>query len=79
VQAAEWDSVQLQVNNVVALRVNQSNYARFQKWNPIVVEINAKIDEVVNQRMIPVAEKNNLPKRFVDSVSWDLTEICVQI
>jgi hypothetical protein len=76
--AGEWESVQLQVNNQLATRVNRTDYPRFQNWNPTVANINAKLESLVNERVAPVALRNNLPMRFQQAVAWDLMEICLE-
>jgi hypothetical protein len=76
---ANWESVQLQVNNVTAINVNRLNYSRFQSWNSTVAEMHQRITPLIGHHVLPVAAKHKLPQRFQESVLSDLMEICIQV
>jgi len=77
-EAPQWESVQLQVNNQLAFCVNRANYSRFAAWNPTVAAINAELAPLLQKHVAPVRANYQLSKRFEDSVSWDLMEICIE-
>src|SRR5688572_11239599 len=37
-QRIEWQSVQLQVNNLLAMRVSQADYSRLQAWRSTLLD-----------------------------------------
>ena len=75
---AEWESVQRQVNNLLFTRVNEIDYERYKSWNPTVAEINARLEPMLKQHVAPVAMKHRLGQRFLNSVAWDVMEICIE-
>ena len=75
----EWRSVQIQVNNLLAIKVSEADYDRFRLFNDVVTEIEEFIFPLVQQIAEPILKEQNLPKRFIESVILDVSEICLEV
>lgn len=74
----EWESVQFQVRNLLAYRVNRANYDRFTQWNALVQTINEHVDQIVAEHARPIAQQHKLKKNFENGVAWDLMMACIE-
>lgn len=74
----QWASVQLQVNNVLGICVNRTDYERYLQWNRLVNEIDETLNRIIEAQILPISRRFQLPKLFRDSVHWDLMEICLE-
>ena len=74
-----WESLQLQVGNHLAYKVNTTAYERFLEWNDSTIEINKRIDAIIEEPVRRYSEKRRLPARFKNCVAWDLTLSCQEL
>ena len=78
-KSIEWHSVQLQVNNLLAMSVSLADYSRLEAWrHHILASIHDALVPIVDRHVLPLMELHRLPKAFRDSVEWDLGEICLE-
>lgn len=77
-ETTKWESVELQVGNCLAYRVNRANYDRFLQWNPITMKLNERIDEVLTSVLKELTERCGLGKRFSECVGADITLSCLE-
>jgi hypothetical protein len=79
-QTSEWESVHLQVNNLLAMRVSLADYSRLEAWRgPVIAAIKRDLAVVIERDVLPVTESYRLSRAFQNSVEWDLIEICLEV
>lgn len=74
----EWEDLCLEAANQFCERLVERSPARFSKWNDVVRDIKPTVLDFVKLKTRRVITENDLPKVFIDSVNWDILNLCME-
>ncbi len=71
-KSIEWEGAQMEARNLLSRQLAVEHSAQFQRWNDRVMEIRPVIAMLVADKVRNVVREYAFPKRFEDSVRWDI-------
>ena len=74
----EWESLCQEAVNQYRTRLLERDKQRFRDWNVLVREIKKSTVPLVLSKTKNVVDTNQLPKRFIDTVQWDILHLCME-
>lgn len=74
----KWENLCIETANNIALKVLKKDRERYKAWNKVAELIHPYADEIINKKVIPVKEENNLADVFVTRVSWDIIHLLIE-
>jgi len=76
--SVEWEDLLLEASNRYCEKLAEASQERFNHWNDIMREAKGHTEPLVERKIREVAEKNNLPKVFEDTVKWDIVHLAME-
>jgi hypothetical protein len=73
-----WSDLRLEAANQYRERLLEKSVERFSKWNELVSGIRPAAEDLVREKTQQMVTANNLPRLFVDKVSWDIVHLCME-
>jgi len=73
-----WESLCQEAVNQYRTRLLERDKLRFRDWNLLVREIKGNTVPLVLNKTKKVVDANQLPKGFIDTVQWDILNLCME-
>src|SRR5689334_16546012 len=73
-----WESLCLEARNRYTELLMTKNKSRFNRWNEALSEVTSVVVPLVKQKSEAVMRLNALPRKFEDTVRWDIMHLCME-
>jgi hypothetical protein len=74
----EWEDLCMEAANQYRARLAERSPKLFRRWNDIVAELKPVTQALVLEKTGTVIQENDLPKTFLDTVDWDILNMCME-
>jgi hypothetical protein len=72
-------NVQIECRNLLTERLCIEHSKRYQLWNVIAPAVFAVVEPLIIGKTNDIIRANKLPKAFLDTVGWDIHNICMEL
>jgi hypothetical protein len=73
-----YDDLRVDATNNITTTLLKTHRDAFERWNEAADANRPLFDELMEEKVHPVAKANHLPAAFVDTVRWDLSYLLME-